>query len=152
MALKLGMITAVLFAAVAGTLPMQEVPPKVTLTVPKTVAAGKEFRATVTVTFSEGLHGYSNPPTDPFLNPVKFAVADPAFKLVRVTYPKGVVKDIQGKQTGIYEGSIKIELTLRAPSKPGKPLLRLRMDYQQCTETTCYPPSSMALKSPLVVN
>jgi hypothetical protein len=71
--------------------------PKVSLsaTSPK-VYAGKPFKAILTVTFAEGLHGYQNPPTDPTLIPVTVKLADKIFKLVTVSYPKGVPASVGG--------------------------------------------------------
>jgi len=123
--------------------------PKATLAVssPK-VTVGKSFTAVLTVTFAEGLHGYQNPPTDPTLIPVTVKLSDGTFKLVKVAYPKGVPASVGGesKPVAVYEGTVKIPITLIAPKKPGKVALNVSFGYQQCNSAACFPPGTVAAK------
>ena len=116
-------------------------------------AAGKPLQATLTVTFAEGLHGYQNPPTDPTLIPVVVKLADKTFSLVSVKYPKGTPAKVGGedKPINVYQGTIQIPITLKAPAKLGKTTLKVSFDYQQCNETACFPPGSVSAEASVVV-
>lgn len=142
------------FALAAYSFGQGDTAPKVSITVPKTtVAAGKPVQAILTVTFAEGLHGYQNPPTDPTLIPVVVKSADALFKVTKVSYPKGTPAKVGGESApvNVYAGTIKIPVTLTAPTKLGQATLTLKFDYQQCNEQACFPPNSITAKLNLTV-
>jgi len=125
----------------------QEIPPQVSVKV-SAASAGKPLAVTVTIQFEEGLHGYQNPPSDPFENPVKISVTEKRFKLLKVTYPKGVSMTQEGstKSSLVYMGKVDFPLQIQLPKKPGKYTIPLNVAYQQCSDRTCYPPSSASVK------
>ncbi len=128
--------------------------PKATLSLSSPKAfAGKTYKAVLTVTFAEGLHGYQNPPSDPTLIPVTVKLADKTFKLVAVSYPKGVPATVGGesKPVNVYEGTVKIPITLTAPTKLGKTSLNLTFGYQQCNSAACFPPGTVTVKAVVTV-
>lgn len=121
--------------------------PTVTVSAPpKQVAAGAKLTLTVTLTFAEGFHGYQNPPAQEYEIPVTIKVDGKEFKVVKVAYPAGKDAKIGGSDTATkaYEGSIKIPITLTAPTKVGAKTLKITVGYQQCDETTCFPPSEIS--------
>jgi DsbC/DsbD-like thiol-disulfide interchange protein len=135
---------AILFGLLAASLSFAQAP-EPTLTVsapPKQVAAGAKITLTVTVTFAPGLHGYQNPPAQEFEIPVTVKIDGKEFKVVKIAYPAGVEAKIGGsdKATRAYEGEIKIPITLTAPTKVGAKNLKVMLGYQQCNESTCFPP------------
>src|SRR5579872_2801579 len=104
-------LVAALTAANAAAFAQLDTPPKAKLVLDKAPAvAGKTFKATLTVTFSEGLHGYQNPPSDPDLIPVVIKAGDKIFAVVKVEYPKGESVTMAGesKPVAVYSGTIKI--------------------------------------------
>ncbi|MBI3721177.1 MAG: thioredoxin family protein [Fimbriimonas ginsengisoli] len=107
---------------------------------PRAVATG-----VAKITFAPGLHGYQNPPSESYLIPVGLKI-DPPFTLAGVKYPAGVDATVGGadKPVKTYSGTIAIPFSFRAPQSGGKQPLRLRVTYQQCDETTCYPPSEVS--------
>ncbi|MEQ1823149.1 MAG: protein-disulfide reductase DsbD N-terminal domain-containing protein [Fimbriimonadaceae bacterium] len=115
--------------------------PKATfkLQLPPKVTVGKSFTATLVVTFPNGWHGYQNPPTNKFLNAVTVRSAQGA-KFGKASYPKGVMKTVAGEKIAIYEGVVKIPVTLTV-SKPGAQNIKLDVLYQQCNDSTCMPPA-----------
>jgi len=135
---------AILLASMAFA---QEIPPQVSVKV-SAASAGKPLAVTVTIQFEEGLHGYQNPPSDPFENPVKISVTEKRFKLLKVTYPKGVSMTQEGstKSSLVYMGKVDFPLQIQLPKKPGKYTIPLNVAYQQCSDRTCYPPSSASVK------
>ena len=115
------------------------------------VTPGAVVKGTLTMTFADGWHGYQNPPSDPYQNPVTIALSTKGFKFSKVTYPVGIIKDFAGTKTAVYEGEITIPFEFIAPKKIGKVALTFKLDYQQCNESSCLPPASMTLKGSLDV-
>lgn len=117
------------------------------------VKAGEKVKATLSITFADGLHGYQNPPAQDYQIPVKVSVTEKGFTLVKVTYPKGTDFTMQGEEhpAKVYEGTIQIPLELKAAAKAGSYNVNVKVDYQQCNESSCFPPSSVVAKAKLVV-
>jgi len=110
------------------------------------VAAGKPFTANLVVKFADGLHGYQNPPSDQFEIPVKISLKSGDAKLVKVAYPKGTDMTMSGdtKPTKVYSGTVVFPLSFKAGKKLG-PLV-VSVNYQQCTDANCFPPSEVDAK------
>lgn len=116
-------------------------------------AAGSVVKGTLTITFADGLHGYQNPPADEYEIPVTVKVIEKGFTLVKATYPKGDDFTMAGesKPIKVYKGTITIPVILKAASKPGTYNVNVRVDYQQCNESACFPPGNVIAKSKLAV-
>lgn len=140
------MITLLALAVMA----VQE-PAAVKIELPKSVKPGAVVKGKAMVTFTEGWHGYQNPPTDSYQNPVALKLDTKGYKLTKVTYPKGVVKDFGGTPTAVYEGTVTINFEFTAPKKVGSHALAFIVDYQQCNDSTCLPPSDAKVNVTLVV-
>lgn len=138
----------VLFALLATAFASAQAPaPTVTVsTPPKQVAAGAKLTLTVTLTFADGFHGYQNPPAQDYEIPVTVKIDGKEFKVVKIAYPAGVDAKIGGgdKPTKAYEGVVKIPITLTAPAKIGAKTLKVSVAYQQCDESTCFPPGEIS--------
>lgn len=139
---------ATLFALLVCSLAFGQAPtPTVSVSAPpKQVAAGAKLTLTVTLTFADGMHGYQNPPAQEYEIPVTVKIDGKEFKVVKVAYPAGVDAKIGGsdKPTKSYEGVVKIPITLTAPTKIGSKNLKVIVGYQQCDETTCFPPGEVS--------
>lgn len=132
----------------------QDTPPKVQLKLDKpTAVAGSLVKGTVIVTFERGLHGYQNPQKNPSLIPVAVVAADKTTKLGKVVYPKGIDMRVPGEDepVKVYEGTIRIPVQFTAPDKAGKTTLKIKLNYQQCTDSNCFPPSSVTASASLDV-
>jgi DsbC/DsbD-like thiol-disulfide interchange protein len=130
-----------------------ETAPTASLSLPKgKFLAGGKLKGVLTVTFAEGLHGYQNPPSSEYQIPVKVS-GDKVFKLATVTYPEGTEMTMAGEQTPsrVYAGKVEIPVVIVLPAKPGNHEMVLKVDYQQCTEQSCFPPSSLTVKTKLNV-
>ncbi len=138
----LALVTGAAFAQDAPTLKV---------TIPATAKPGETVKGTVTVTFADGWHGYQNPPSDPYQNPVTVTVDTKGFKLKKATYPKGVVKEMSGAKTAVYEGQISIPVEITVPKQVGKTKVTITVSFQQCNEGTCLPPSAAALKTDITI-
>lgn len=145
------MIMKSLFLAVATMFAVlcsaQAPEPMITISAPpKNVVAGSKLTLTITVTFANGYHAYQNPPAADYEIPLTVKVDGKEFKVSKIAYPAGVDAAIGGseKTTKAYEGLIKIPVTVVAPVKPGSKSLKIIVGYQQCDESSCFPPSEIA--------
>jgi DsbC/DsbD-like thiol-disulfide interchange protein len=144
----------------AATLPLlatiafaQDVVPKAELKLDKVTAiAGSTVKGHITLTFSEGLHGYQNPPTVDYQIPVKVS-APKGTTLSKVSYPKGVDFLMAGETSPskVYEGRLEIPVEIKVGKKPGKTTIKLTIDYQQCNMSSCFPPSKLEVRAPLTI-
>jgi len=107
----------------------------------KTAPVGGALKGQVWVTFAAGWHGYQNPPMRDYEIPLKIEGATKEVK-VKAVYPKGELKDFAGAQTLMYEGLVKVPITVTVPKKTGAYKFELNVSYQQCNEGTCLPPES----------
>ena len=135
------------FSAVIALGQVGNTAPKITLSPAKAPASrGSTSEVTLNVVFGEGLHAYQNPPSDSFQIPVSVKVISGDVKIVKASYPTGQDLLMQGetKPAKVYAGAIKIPLTLKFGKKGGA--YELALEYQQCTDNNCYPPSSVKVK------
>ena len=118
-----------------------------------TAAPGEKVKATLTVTFAPGLHGYQNPPAQDYQIPVVVKVVEKGFTLVKASYPPGIDFTMAGETTPskVYEGTISIPLEIKASSKAGTYNVNVQLDYQQCNDSSCFPPGNVKTKAKLVV-
>lgn len=139
---------AILLAILVSAMALSQAPaPKVSVsTPPKQVAAGSKLTLVVTVTFAPGYHGYQNPPAEEYEIPVTVKIDGKEFKVTKVAYPAGVDATVGGsdKPTKAYQGVVKIPVTLTAPTKLGVKDLKIVVGFQQCDETTCFPPGEIS--------
>jgi hypothetical protein len=128
-------------------------PPVVSLSkLPASIAAGHTFKATLTVKFADGLHGYQNPPSTEYDIPVSVKLSSGPAKLVKVIYPKGVNMTVTGetKPVSVYTGTVTIGLVLKSGTASG-PIV-FDVNYQECNDTSCFPPDTIKVKSQLTVH
>jgi len=131
----------------------QSADPVAKLKMPKgQLVAGKTIKATLTLTFAEGLHAYQNPPSSEFQIPLKIT-ASKGSVIGKVYYPKGIPMTMGGDPTPamVYEGTIEIPVEIKLGKKAGKSVVKLTIDYQQCNESTCFPPASLEVIAPIVI-
>ncbi len=150
---RLTLIGLGLLALVSSSLAQGNEPPTVSVKLlSKSVAPGGTIKGEVTLTFSEGLHGYQNPPADQYQIPVTFKLAAGG-TLGKVDYPAGIDAVVAGdsKPTKVYEGAVVIKFTVKAPKKVGKTPLTFKIGYQQCNSQSCYPPSELTVKDSITV-
>ncbi len=127
----------------------KETPPKVAFTLAsKTARPGGTAKGKVVVTFASGLHGYQNPPTMDYMIPVALDCLTKDVVL-KPEYPKGVVKEFVGEKAAVYEGAVSIPVSLKLPKRTGKLEVKVKVNYQQCNDTGCFPPSSQTVSANL---
>lgn len=116
----------------------------------KTVKAGQLAKGKIKLTFAEGWHAYQNPPMNDYEIAVKIESETKDVK-VKVTYPKGHVKELMGVKTAVYEGEVEFPFEFTAAKKPGDYKVKLKIGYQQCDDSSCLPPGKITLEIPVKV-
>jgi hypothetical protein len=116
---------------------------KATAVAPKTVTPGQPFDLEVTVTIASPYHVQANPATEGYV-PTEVKVGTiKGIAAGKAVYPKGMEVTISGDKLSVYEGVIKVKVSITPNKslKPGKITLPLTIHYQGCNEQVCYPPT-----------
>lgn len=125
---------------------LQAEPPDMKVTLSRQAGApGSAIRGKVTLVFGPGLHGYQNPPSQDYQIPVTVTVEGAAGSLF-LNYPIGEAVAVGGESepSFTYSGAVEIPFLVKAPSKPGKHEITVKVRYQQCTDSMCYPPKTIS--------
>lgn len=126
--------------------------PTASIKLAKTTASkNKEFKGDVTVVIPKGFHAYQNPPAKDYEIPLKITSADGSVKIVKAAYPKGKSGNAGGSETMVYEGTVKIPVTFKAPAKAGKTSIKVKVNYQLCDDSACFPPSTVETTATVTV-
>jgi hypothetical protein len=129
---------------------LQPVPP-VTLTPGKTAMAEIRFRV------APGFHVNSSKPTSELLIPTTVELSPLAqIKVAKVSYPPGqdfVLPVAPDEKLNVYSGDVTVTVLLSAakPIVPGSYKLPGTLRYQACDDRSCFPPKSLALEIPVVI-
>jgi DsbC/DsbD-like thiol-disulfide interchange protein len=115
------------------------------------VTGGATLSGKLTIDLPAGHHAYPNPPAKDYNIPVKVVSDDKTVRLVKVTYPKGETKMAGGEMTSVYEDKVVIPVEVRTPAAKGRKTIRLKVSYQLCNETSCFPPTSMVVSQPVTL-
>ncbi len=131
-------------SAVAGQ--AQQVVAQFTLSA-KTAGPGAKVKGVVKLVFPDGIHAYQNPPSKDYMIPVVVAAKGKAFKLVSVSYPKGVSRPSAGEKSDVmvYEGTVQIPVVVQMPAKSGKVAVSLKVSWQACNEADCFQPEEVVV-------
>ncbi|GEM_PF-346607 len=141
-------LTLLALTAVTGRVNAQFNAPKflkTTVLAPAMVTPGKAFDLAVTLTVASPYHVQANPATEGYIpTEVKIGTVK-GLVMSKTAYPKGMEVKISGDKLSIYEGTIKVMVTITPDKtlKPGRVTLPLTIHYQGCNETACYPPTDM---------
>jgi hypothetical protein len=121
------------------------------LNAPERVAASRNQAVTVDVVASlkPGYHVNSNVSQT---YPLKVVLAENGSAVLQnVAYPEAKKHTIAGETLSVFDGDIKLRLTLKvAPNAPvGRTMLTNKISYQACDDRACLRPDSIELKLPL---
>lgn len=135
-----------LFVSLAASPQMPDA--KVKVKGPASAKAGGTARLTVTLEIPKGHHAYAPPASGSQLVVNVSAPAKSAYKITKVTYPKGVLKAYPGlgdEKVRSYEGVVKIPVDVALP-KGARRAIAVTLDVrtQLCTNDSgqCFPPKT----------
>ena len=145
-------LACLLIPAVAQALGY-EVPnaPKVSVKLPASAKAGQTVSGTVLVTIAGGLHAYQNPPSQDYMIPLSVSVT--GAKLKAAKYPAGKAENMVGEKAPVrvYEGTVRIPVSIVLPKKHGKQQIAFKVHYQECNDKACFPPGDVTAKAAINV-
>jgi len=122
---------------------------------PVTVKAGAAFTSKLTATLSEGFHTNSHTPTEQYLIPLTLKWAPGKVEAADVDYPKPEMLKLPFEAkplsvlTGKFSFNTKFKVATTAPAGPTTVTGKLR--YQACNDSACFPPKTVELKLPVIV-
>ena len=102
-----------------------------------------------------GCHTNSDKPNEAYLIPLKLAWNPGALEMVSITFPKPSLEkyDFSEQPLSVFSGAFEIATEFRrGPSAaPGPASLSGKLRYQACNEKMCYPPKTVEVKLPLLL-
>lgn len=121
-----------------------------------TVQRGESQPATISFTVKDGFHVLADAGNDKFLVPLRIEFdADPAITAVELTYSESERLAFPGSKNvlGVYSGKVSTSVTLLAASEAetGQRSLKGKLVFQSCNERTCFPPDSLKLSIPIMI-
>jgi DsbC/DsbD-like thiol-disulfide interchange protein len=143
--LKHGLLGAILGLAIGLITPANAQDSKVALKVdaPKAATAGKAFYVAVHVIIPEGYHIQANTAKDPNIPTVLKVVAPKGVKIGKPVFPKPATLNLAGEQLPGFEGEFIVTVPITLTGAASGPLA-LKLNYQACNDTACFPPASAA--------
>jgi hypothetical protein len=122
-------------------------------------AAGKRnaaFQVKIPLTVREGFHVNSNHPSEDYMIPLSLTWSDPgALQPGAVTFPKPVLEkyEFAEKPLSVYTGTVDLVASFKvgpaAAAGPGAATGKLK--YQACSSRACYPPKTIEVSVPYLV-
>ncbi len=110
---------------------------------------GTTVKVPILVTLPVGYHVNSNQPRDKFLKPLSLTWTSGGLAAKAATFPKARDKSyaFSDKTLSVYEGTFEIvqEFEVAKDAPQGEGAVSGKLAYQACTESECYPPSSVSL-------
>ncbi len=122
---------------------------KVTSKAAEKAVAYKPIKLIFHIKVDSPFHIQGHPSMEGYI-PTNLKISAPkGIKVLKITYPKPVVKPFFGEKLPVYEGEVNVTALLEA-SKTGTFKLPYLLHYQGCNTQQCYPPQDA--KGVAVVN
>ena len=121
---------------------------------------GSAFQAAIVMEIPEGLHVNANRPLGKYAVPTTVKVeAPPGIRVSPISYPRAMVRSFRFSESGpaerlaVYQGRavMRFNITVPAGFETGVTNIRVRVNYQSCSETVCYPPAKQELMQPSAI-
>lgn len=144
---------ALLFAAVA----MAQSPCALTVAPPAKLAVKRDQPAEqkLRVQLPPGCHTNSDKPNEAYLIPLKLTWNPGPLEVVAVTFPKPALEKyaFSEQPLSVFSGDFEITTSFRrsATAAPGPASLSGKLRYQACNDKMCFPPKTVEVKLPLLL-
>ncbi len=146
-------------ALLALALPLAAQPPQIlVLHEPQKVVVPRqgEAQAVLKLSMRPGYHANSDKPSEDYLIPLRLTWdAKAPVEAVEILYPKAKLEKFEftEKPISVVDGDFEIVTRLRrAPSAaPGPAFLAGKLRYQACNDKMCFPPRTIDVKVPLLI-
>jgi DsbC/DsbD-like thiol-disulfide interchange protein len=144
--------------AVAALLAPAQAPQILTLREPQKVTVPRQGEARVALRLSmrPGYHANSDKPSEDYLIPMRLTWDSKGpVEAAEIVYPKAKMQKFEftEKPISVVDGDFEIVTRLRrAPNAmPGPAFLSGKLRYQACNDKMCFPPKTIDVKVPLLV-
>jgi hypothetical protein len=116
---------------------------------------GRTFQAAIVMEIPEDLHVNANRPLGKYAIPTTVKVEAPrGIRTSAVSYPRAVVRSFKFDESGpadrlaVYEGRALMRFSVTVPPDfpQGVTKIRVRVHFQSCSDTVCYPPATRNLE------
>ena len=134
--------------APGGPARAQTTPPKISVKLVlagQRVQRGRAVSASLILGIPSGYHVNAHDPVSRFALPTKVEVEVPGgIEVGTITYPKATVRkfSFSGDRLGVYENRAVIRIIIKVPpNQPrGNAEIKVRLNYQSCSDEVCFPP------------
>lgn len=103
----------------------------------------------------EGYHANSNTPSAPYLIPLKLTWEPGLLEAVEIKYPAGKMEkyDFSEKPLSVVSGEFEITTQFKPSvnAAPGPGFVTGKLRYQACNNTMCFPPKTVEVKLPVLL-
>jgi len=115
-----------------------------------------EVRIVLRASMRPGYHANSDTPSESYLIPLRLTWdAQGPLQVVEIRYPKPKLEKFAftGKPISVVDGEFEIVTRFRrAPNAmPGPAFLQGKLRYQACNDKMCFPPKTLDVKVPLLI-
>jgi len=146
-------------ALALAVLPAQAQPPQIlTLQEPQRVVVPRQgdVLAPLKLSMRPGYHANSDKPSEDYLIPLRLTWdAKAPVEAAEIVYPKAKMEKFEftEKPISVLDGDFEIVTRLRrAPNAmPGPAFLAGKLRYQACNDKMCFPPKTLDVKVPLLI-
>lgn len=135
-----------------------QAPQILTLQEPEKVTVPRQGEAKVALKLSmrPGYHANSDRPSEDYLIPMRLTWdARAPVEAVEVVYPKGKLEKFEftEKPISVLDGDFEIVTRLRRlpNAMPGPAFLSGKLRYQACNDKMCFPPKTIDVRVPLLI-
>ncbi|MCS7041431.1 MAG: protein-disulfide reductase DsbD N-terminal domain-containing protein [Bryobacteraceae bacterium] len=116
----------------------------------------EEVRIPLKATIRPGYHANSDKPSEDYLIPLRLTWdAQGPLQPVEIIYPKPKFEKFAftEKPIAVIDGDFEIVTRFRRPpnAMPGPALLAGKLRYQACNDRMCFPPKTVEVKVPLIL-
>lgn len=120
-----------------------------------TVKRGEDPEYRLRLKLPEGCHTNSHQPNDPDLIPLRLTWNPGALEAGAVTFPKPTLEkySFSEKPLSVFSGEFDIttKFTRKTTAMPGPAVLGGKLRYQACNDRMCFPPRTIDIKVPLLL-
>jgi DsbC/DsbD-like thiol-disulfide interchange protein len=129
---------------------------RVTVGQPKKVIGKRNdaVQTSIPVTILDGYHVNSNTPSDEYLIPLKVTWTSlGALAGGQVTFPKPETITVGDKPLSVFTGKLDLVVNFKvSPNAPGGPGVAAgKVGYQACNNKACFPPKTVEISVPYLV-
>ena len=116
---------------------------------------GAVAEARIQVALLAGYHCNSNTPSEDYLIPLHLAWSPGELESLGVTYPKPRMEkyEFSDKPVSVFTGKFELVARFKVAAKvpPGLGMLTGSLRYQACTDKACFPPRTVPVRLPYMI-